>query len=132
MAEENIVKIFKFLRENVATYEKQFQSYIKDLVRELRGKCSIVLFGSRARGDNVESSDFDLAIIIKDDMNALEFLEKAAKLNKTGVPVDLVVLKEEDLEKGTIRKMLEGCKIIYDGLKIANKIMHQDGLYEGH
>lgn len=46
--------------------------FLKDLVRDLRRYygdrlVSIVLFGSRARGDFRENSDFDLAVVLKDE-----------------------------------------------------------------
>ena len=122
MVREDTVNMFKYLRESVIRYSDEFQRYIRKVIEALGDTCSIVLFGSRARGDNMESSDFDVAIIVKDELSTFDVLDKVVVIERGCVPVDLVVLKISDLERGVIRKMLMKCKILYDGLNLRDKL----------
>ena len=122
MVREDTVNMFKYLRESVIRYSDEFQRYIRKVIEALGDTCSIVLFGSRARGDNMESSDFDVAIIVKDELSTFDVLDKVVVIERGCVPVDLVVLKISDLERVIIRKMLMKCKILYDGLNLLDKL----------
>ncbi len=95
----------------------RFEDFINEIIKYYNGKVSIVLFGSRARGDFWESSDYDIMIFV----NAVkDSTEEAGKLYsmKKGFSADILVLSADKLEDPIIRKMLEYKKVLYDGLKI--------------
>lgn len=48
----------------VMTDKKEILLQIKKSVREVESKAEIILFGSRARGDEREDSDWDLLILV--------------------------------------------------------------------
>lgn len=61
---------------------KKTDSIIKDFIKKVRKKYKIekaILFGSRARGDNFNDSDYDV-IIISPDFRNIFFTERIAKM----------------------------------------------------
>ncbi|AEM39111.1 DNA polymerase beta domain protein region [Pyrolobus fumarii 1A] len=85
-------------------------------VRERHPRSAILLFGSRARGDNLPYSDYDVAVILERVEDRLREAEELAKLKPSRLPLDLVVLELDDLRDPLIAKMLTPCKVLYDGL----------------
>ena len=60
----------------------------------------VVLFGSRARGDAHEDSDLDFLVIEERVENKLrEMVSLRDALPPLGVPVDVVVVSEEEVER---------------------------------
>lgn len=86
---------------------------IKALATTFSSIEKIILFGSRARGDNAERSDIDIAIVAPTIKPAqwLELLEKIDNLN-TLLEIDVVNFDEVD-EKLKSKIRLEG-KVIYE------------------
>ena len=60
----------------------EINNSIKSIVLSFFPDARIVLFGSRARGDFHQQSDFDLLIIIKKTLSPREKLEWAGKIHK--------------------------------------------------
>ena len=62
-----------------------------------------VLFGSRARGDAANSSDFDLLLIVADELPRTRRVKLAtelpAKLARLGIDADLVVKDESQVDE---------------------------------
>ena len=61
---------------------KKTDSKIKDFLKRLKEEYSIkkvILFGSRARGDNFKDSDYDM-IIVSDDFQGVFFTKRIANL----------------------------------------------------
>jgi len=63
----------------------------------------IILFGSRARGNFDENSDWDLLIVIKEDLTREEklnlFSKISKKLAKRLIPCDLLIRSRKEVEK---------------------------------
>ena len=82
---------------------------IRDSVNEFLPDCSIVLFGSRARLDNTEDSDYDLMIITENAYENKELrLLKALirrKLARNRIPADIFIQSKAELE---INKKITG------------------------
>jgi predicted nucleotidyltransferase len=76
---------------------------IKESVNELLPESSILLFGSRARRDHTEESDYDLMIITKDDHEIKELrLCKSLirkKLAKNSIPADIIIQSAAEVER---------------------------------
>lgn len=101
--------------------------FIRELLKTVRdiyyAKVTIILFGGRARGTSSDSGDFDIMVVLDEVQDPLEEAIKIRrKLKVKDYPLDLVVVDKSDIEKPIIRKMLESHKILYDGLKIGEKI----------
>lgn len=83
----------------------EIKQIIQELYQEQLDK--IILFGSRARGDNRPDSDFDLLIILKNDFNYSQEIEKTSHfISKISLKFDLVFSRifatsDEFLNKNT-------------------------------
>jgi HEPN domain-containing protein/predicted nucleotidyltransferase len=98
--------------------------FVKRVARQL-GAVTLVLFGSRARGDQLPYSDYDVAAVFFQRLEDRERIVKAEELYRLKppeLPLDPVVLDTEDLEDPLTRKMLENCVTLYDGLKLADRL----------
>ena len=62
----------------------------------------IILFGSRARGDQRQDSDFDLMIIIKNDLSREEKMKLFSLINnlliKEGIDSDILIRSNNQIE----------------------------------
>lgn len=90
------------------------QKAIKSVVDELKkyNPGLIVLFGSRARGDNRVSSDIDLAVDLKLDFRQKRKLLEKLELLSGLYSVDLVFLPE--LNEEFRDKILKEGKVLYE------------------
>ena len=61
----------------------------------------IILFGSRARGDSSEKSDYDFMIVMKNNLIVREKIKLSSllrkKLAKKGIDADLVIKSKDEL-----------------------------------
>jgi len=81
------------IKENVG-------NLLKEMLRGVNYK-EIILFGSRARGDYSEKSDYDILIVMKNNLTIREKMELSSllrkKFAKEGIDVDLVIKSKEEL-----------------------------------
>jgi len=81
------------IKENVG-------NLLKEMLRGVNYK-EIILFGSRARGDYSEKSDYDILIVMKNNLTIREKMELSSllrkKLAKEGIDADLVIKSKEEL-----------------------------------
>lgn len=84
--------------------KEDLMSEIGDLIERLSKKIKIekvIIFGSRARGEEEEESDVDL-LIISPDFKAKKFRERALgfyKYSELDFPVDFICFTPEEFEK---------------------------------
>ncbi len=86
---------------NVTIYEKALkvlENMVKDTFKNSEVK--IVLFGSRARGDYAKTSDIDIGILPKGEMNRKELILLREKVENSNIPykVDVVNLSQTSKE----------------------------------
>jgi len=103
-----------YRRKCILNYEKLFWKFIDRLIAEFEGEVSIVLFGSRGRGNNRESSDYDLLVVLRERVN--ENYLRVLRLKPLTVPMDIIIVGLSELSNPVLRKMLEQSKVLYDGL----------------
>ena len=106
--------------EDVLKRDKLFKLYIENIISFFNGKVTLILFGSRARGDNMLSSDYDLAVVVEKCNDVLELTEKLLKMKPHGLPVDIAVFSVDELRDPLVTKMLTPCRILYNGLGLQN------------
>lgn len=70
----------------------------------------VFLVGSRARGDHIPSSDFDIVVVITSDKDPVEVAEDLFSMKREPVAIDLIVLSEDDLDNPMYREMLKDKK----------------------
>ncbi len=83
------------------------------IIRKWDPSAKVILFGSRARGEHLRTSDYDL-IVVSDRFRGMRFSERATLITKllyrNGLilPLDLLCYTEEEFERkrrelGTVR-----------------------------
>jgi len=77
-------------------------SIIKEVANRLIPECKILLFGSRARKDNRDDSDYDFLVITKDtiDIRKKRILKSMMRkeLAKFKIPADILIQSENEIK----------------------------------
>lgn len=110
----------EYLRSRAELLRQQDQlleEFVKRVVERL-SPCAVLLFGSRARGDHMPYSDFDVAVIVGSAGDKLPLLEELRALKPRGFSLDLVILELEELNDPLVRAMLKGSLILHDSLGV--------------
>ncbi len=102
---------------------EDYQNRIVRSIREVYGdNVTIILFGSRARGDHSLKSDFDILVITESPGDILGNIIKIRKnLGRKIFAIDIVVIKPEDMTNSVIKRMMENIRVLYDGLGILSR-----------
>lgn len=100
--------VLRKVYENVKAREEAFKEFIGEVCKCNHVK-AVFLAGSRARGDHVPSSDFDV-VVVAENYDPIEVAEMVSSLRKRPVPVDIIVISEKDLEDPLYREMLRNAK----------------------
>lgn len=93
------------------TFEELCQ--IVGAVAARHGVIRVYLFGSRARGDNTEGSDYDFCILTPDDYGLFEVGGFYADL-KDALGTDIDVVCEESLRNDFSREVLRDRRLLYE------------------
>ncbi len=107
-------------RRSLAERPRLFASYLEALRNSLGDAASIILFGGRAAVGpwRDEPRDYDLAIVVPDDVDPEEVEELARRLRPRGLPVDIIVLRLSQLRDPLIRQMLSRRLVLHDPLGV--------------
>jgi predicted nucleotidyltransferase len=95
----------------VSEYEKRFREFVEELCRSGLAE-ELYLVGSRARGDNIPSSDFDVVIVVGDDKDPVDVATKARLLRRKPFPLDIAAIRQCDALDPIYREMLRDAKKI--------------------
>lgn len=80
--------------------KKNVGNLLKEMLQGVNYK-KIILFGSRARGDYSEKSDYDILIVMKNNLSIREKMELSSflrkKLAKEEIDADIVIKSKEEL-----------------------------------
>lgn len=93
------------------TFEELCQ--IVGAVAARHGMIRVYLFGSRARGDNTEGSDYDFCILTPDDYGLFEVGGFYADL-RDALGTDIDVVCEESLRNDFSREVLGDRRLLYE------------------
>ena len=97
---------YRVLAGRMAEWEGAFREYAERLCRDPL-VLEAYLVGSRARGDHLPYSDYDVAVVVPAGADKLEAAERLRALRRRPFPLDLVVLDEEEARSPLFRRMLE-------------------------
>jgi len=104
------------LRKDTEDYQKRIVRSIREIYGD---NVTIILFGSRARGDYSLKSDFDILVITESPGDILGNIIKIRKhIGQKTFAIDIVVIKPEDMTDFVIKRMMEKIRVLYDGLGI--------------
>ena len=90
-----------------------------EAIRSELPRCSVFLFGSRATGRHRPSSDFDIIVVMEGQFDDAEMAAELLRLRPSSMPVDLVVIRREDMGRGDVRLLLRDSILLYDGLGLS-------------
>ncbi len=77
---------------------------------------TIVLFGSRARGQHLPFSDYDVAVVMRKADDKIRIVEELYKHKPKELPLDVIIIEVSELQDPLVQNMLKNCLILYDGL----------------
>lgn len=106
---------------------KLLEEYVKQLMSKLP-QCTILLFGSRARGEHLPYSDYDLAVIMSHVEDKVRKIEELRKMKPRGIDLDLIVLSLDELNDPLVKEMIQGALILHDGLNIKKYLFRKENL----
>lgn len=79
----------------------KYKTIIKDILKPFEYE-TVILFGSRAKGDNSDTSDYDILVVLKEGIAISEkikmttFLRK--ELAKEGIDADIIIKSKKELD----------------------------------
>ena len=115
-------RLLRILGESISKGDELLRGFASRVSSEYPSS-TIVLFGSRARGDYMPYSDYDVAVVFRKVPDERELMLRIRGLKPGGLSLDLLVLSVDDLSDPVIREMLKGCVILYDGLDLRNSLL---------
>ncbi|MFZ8823625.1 MAG: nucleotidyltransferase domain-containing protein [Desulfurococcales archaeon] len=99
-------RYYRELRKYVEEWEQNFRIFIEEVCKSGVIK-SMLLVGSRARGDHRYSSDFDVVAVIKNSDDPLEIAAVLRSLVRGRFPLDLIAIHESEVEDPLYKEMLK-------------------------
>ncbi|MCY0868898.1 MAG: nucleotidyltransferase domain-containing protein [Desulfurococcus sp.] len=98
--------------ERLRSWEEAFKEFIEVLCRD-GNVLEVYLTGSRARGESLPYSDYDVVVIVKNAGDLMEEIVRLRGLRKHSFPLDLIVLTASDLKdplyEGIIKTAVRLC-----------------------
>lgn len=110
-------RLLRSLRRRVESSDRLLEDYVKRLASAYP-RATILLFGSRARGDSLPYSDYDIAIVLPEPEceDKIGRAVEARSMKPRGISVDVVILCESELEDPIVRRMLEKSVVLHPRL----------------
>lgn len=99
------------------TIYKSSLELLKDIVKDVfKGEeITVILFGSRARGDYFETSDMDVGILPKGEMNESQIVLLRERIENSNIPYKVDVIDLSQISKEFAQKVLREGMIIWKG-----------------
>ena len=95
-----------------------------DIIVKVADPDRIILFGSRARGDNKEDSDYDICVIKRDVEHRRKLAQKLYRsLYGVRIPIDIIVETPEDFDNLKDDPFLIYKQISKDGVLVYEKLV---------
>ncbi len=101
-------------RERLRSWERNFHDYVEKLCRD-PNVLEAYLVGSRARGNHLPYSDYDVAVVVRNGLDKLTEAERLRRLREKPFPLDLIFVWESELGDPIYAKMLENAKPLCRG-----------------
>ena len=106
MQEELRARFYKLMRDRMSKMEEDFRMFVEELCRSGLAK-EVYLVGSRARGDSMPYSDYDIVLVVGGEIDPLDVAEKVRLARRARVPLDVVALREDELGDPLYGEMLK-------------------------
>ncbi|GAB6148251.1 nucleotidyltransferase domain-containing protein [Stetteria hydrogenophila] len=93
--------------ERMKAWEGAFREFVEVLCRN-GNVLEVYLSGSRARGNSLPYSDYDVVVIVREARDPVEEAVRLRRLRRRSFPLDLLVLTPSEARDPLYRGMLEG------------------------
>jgi uncharacterized protein len=95
-----------------------------EIIVQVADPDKIILFGSRARGDNKKDSDYDICVIKRDVEHRRKLAQKLYRsLYGVRIPIDIIVETPENFDEFKDDPFLIYKQISIDGVLIYDKLV---------
>ncbi len=109
-------------RRSLEERPRLFHEFVERLVEAFGGRVAIIVFGGRARIglEVVEPRDYDVLVVVGDEVDPGEAEEVVSRVRPRGLPLDVIVVRREELERPSpiLARMLRDRVVVYDGLGV--------------
>lgn len=101
----------------------QIKAAVEEAAQAIRVRVSkVYLFGSRVRGEADRRSDWDLLVVVEGELSwethRKLFCEMSQRLAKIGIPADILVRTEAQLEKALQRQASVEKTALHEGVPL--------------
>ena len=120
-----IPKVYKVYRRRIAEHDIAFKEFVEVLCRN-EIVLEVYLVGSRARGDYLPYSDYDIVVVIPDNKDKLTVIEQLRRLRKKSFPLDLIALHSSELNDPIYSEMLKYAKKLCSKRKTNGRLKGED------
>ncbi len=104
----------------------EIERFVKRIVDYFNGDVTVILFGSRARGDYNRASDYDLIVISRKlSGNFLARTKPLYELNEEFLPVDVLAYTPAEFLKALENLSPSALDAMKEGI-----VLHDNGFYE--
>jgi len=110
-------RLLKARAERIKAENSLLKEYVSRIVSRYPSS-AVLLFGSRARGDHLPYSDYDLAVVLSGLEDKILIIEELRRLKPRGLPLDLIVVDTEELKDPLVKNMFKGAKVLYNKLGV--------------
>ncbi|MCS7110126.1 MAG: nucleotidyltransferase domain-containing protein [Candidatus Caldarchaeum sp.] len=114
------------MRSKLPDYELRFTVFLNNVISKIDGKVTLILFGSRSKGDFAPWSDFDV-LLITPPGTKFERTSLILEANTAYAPLELFIVDvdavEQEMETSTIilDAVAEG-RVLHDGLGLYSRL----------
>ncbi|WP_167827826.1 nucleotidyltransferase domain-containing protein [Pyrolobus fumarii] len=111
-------------KEALEKRPRMFREFMERLTKKLEGKATIIVFGGRARVgvENREPRDYDVMIVVSDELEIEDVEEEVYRLKPKRLPADIIIVTKQMLEDNIVKQMLKDSIIVYDSLGISTRV----------
>ena len=109
-------RLLKARRELMSRQDELLEEFVAKAIEKFPDS-TMILFGSRARGQERPDSDYDILVVMDlEDRDRLQKILEIRSLKPRGIPVDVLVLSPEEVTDPLYREMLKGGRVLHNGL----------------
>ncbi len=106
-------RLLRAMAERLRRGDELLAEYV-ERIAERFPEARVLLVGSRARGDHLPYSDYDIVVVLPRVGDRIEAMVELRRLKPRGLSLDLIVLGEDELGDPLVAKMLENAVPLHE------------------
>ncbi len=109
-------RLLKVRRQLLSKQDELLQEFVAKIAERFPNS-AVILFGSRARGQERPDSDYDVLVVMDlEDRDRLKKILEIRSLKPRGISVDVLVLSPDEITDPLYWEMLKGGRVLHNGL----------------